>query len=136
MIVKKLNEATDLILQEATDLILQDPQPDYRAVLRKYADEILPMYLLTVRNGKVEALYGLKTCHEVANGQVLFLIGDRRRNLPPLFRAAGGAAGQYTAFNMVTVNPPPPLRKHWRHGTATRPMTGLSRPRWQMGRRS
>jgi hypothetical protein len=78
--------------------------PDYRTVLRKYANALLPIYFLVVKGGKVEVLYGLKTCHETAtaNGRVLFLIGDRRRNLPPaLYRTTGAAANQHQAFDTI-----------------------------------
>jgi hypothetical protein len=94
-------------LNNANELISQAIPPDYRIVVRKYADAILPVYFLVRKGNRISVLYGLKACHEAAGpGRLLFLMGDRRRNLPPpLFRATGAAAGQHQAFDLVQGTP-------------------------------
>jgi hypothetical protein len=94
-------------LQDAVALTVQAPAPDYRGVMRTFSDSILPAYFLVVRGSTVTVLYGLKVCHEVAGpGRLLFLLGDRRRNLPPpLYRVTGNAGTQHQAFDNVQGSP-------------------------------
>jgi hypothetical protein len=74
---------SNVSIQEALSLfVVAAEQPenlDLATLMRSYADSLTPRYFLVVVAGKVEVLYGLRPCHEIAgNGtRYLALMGER-----------------------------------------------------------
>ena len=82
--------------------------------LGTFADSPSPLYFLTVLDGKMQVLYGWRTCRALDQEGKTWtgLIGDRRVSasgteiLPRLFRAGSTANDQYKVFGKVSAKPP------------------------------
>ena len=87
---------------------------DLKRRVGTFADSPAALYFLVVSDGKVQVLYGWRTCRALDNDGKTWagLMGDRRISasgveLPPkLFCLAGDAANQYKWFGKVTARPP------------------------------
>ena len=103
---------TEVLAPFVTAAALPDPVNSTN-LMHQYADQLEALYALVVVQDRVQVLYGLRPCHEVAGqgGRYFALIGERG-NLagtpvpPKLYTLAGAIGVQEVAFRRALVAAP------------------------------
>ena len=103
---------TEMLAPFVTAAALPDPVNSTN-LMHQYADQLEELYALVVVQDRVQVLYGLRPCHEVAGqgGRYFALIGERGNPAgtpvpPKLYTLAGAIGVQEVAFRRALAAAP------------------------------